>query len=150
MSAYIKNPKDQGGSKFLSAQDQEDFEQEMHIKAWLEREGRAADFGYEHINRKGNARNTLVRAHVHLDAKVQEDGSGTFADLVAGSDGRDLECAGGDRPADELSDAPANLDELFCAYAAPIIKLVGNAQARVDIEDLYLEYLREQCELLAV
>jgi len=97
---YKRNPKDPGGSKHVCAQDEEDFAQERAIQDWLEREGRVDDFGFEHINRKGNARNTLVRAQVRLDAKVQEDGSSTFADLIAGCDGRDLECAGGDRPAD--------------------------------------------------
>lgn len=109
---YVRNQKDPGGSKYLCAQDEEDFEQEKAIKDWLEREGRADDFGYQHINRKGTARNTLVRAQVRLDAQIQTDETGTFADRIAGSDGRDLECAGG---AGSTDDADANTAPFYLA-----------------------------------
>lgn len=99
---YLRNPKGTKGGKYgPSEQDQADFEQEKLIKEWLEREGRTDEFGYQHINRKGLARNTTVRAQVRLDQQIREDGTGTFADLIAGCDGRDLECG---RDSDETPD----------------------------------------------
>jgi hypothetical protein len=92
---YVRNPKDAGGSKWISAQDEEDCAQEKLIQEWLKREGIASEFGLKHINSKGTARNTLVRAQVRLDQKIKDDGSNTFADLIAGCDGRDLVCRGG-------------------------------------------------------
>jgi hypothetical protein len=89
---YVKNPKLKTNSNY-SGEDLEDFEQEKAIREWLEREGRAAEFEYTSINRKGTARNSFNSRTVSLDKKVHEDGSRTLADLVAGSDGRDL--AGG-------------------------------------------------------
>lgn len=77
--------------KWTCEQDEEDFEQEKLIKDWIGQR-RDVEFEFQHINRKGNARNTLIRASISLDQKIGEDSSGTFADLIAGSDGRDLEC----------------------------------------------------------
>lgn len=93
---YVRDPNAAGGSKFVSAEDQEDFAQEQEIQQWLEREGLAGQFELKHITRKGTARNTLVRAEVRLDQEIADDGSGTFADLIAGSDGRDLYGGGDD------------------------------------------------------
>ncbi len=99
--AYIKNQKDPGGSKFVCAEDHEDFEQEKLIQEWLKREGRSGQLEYHHINSKGNARNTLVKASISLDQKVGDEIDGArFGDLIAGSDGRDLEC-GSDPPETE-------------------------------------------------
>lgn len=92
---YKRNPKDLGGSKFISAQDQEDCAQEKIIQQWLKQQGNASEFDFKHINRKGTARNTLVKAEVRLDQKIKNDGDSTFADFIAGSDGRDL-YSGGD------------------------------------------------------
>ncbi len=111
---YIKNQKDQGGSKWLCAQDQEDFEQEKLIKEWLKHEGNDSEFGYQHINRKGNARNTLVRASISLDQKITEDGQGTFADLIAGCDGRDLVCR------DDTDESPAEAIEVIYGYLSAL------------------------------
>jgi hypothetical protein len=90
---YIRNPKGQLGL-LISEQDIDDYEQEKQIQEWLEREGKSGAIEFKHINRKGNARNTLVKAHVRLDQAVGDEGDGTrtFADIIAGSDGRDLEC----------------------------------------------------------
>jgi len=92
---YIRNPKDLGGSKWISAQDEEDCAQEKLIQQWLKQQGAIEQFDFKHINRKGTARNTLVKAEVRLDQKIREDGDSTFADFIAGSDGRDL-LGGGD------------------------------------------------------
>lgn len=94
--------------QWLCAEDEEDYAQERLIKEWLEREGGARDFEYKHINRQGNARNTLVRAQVRLDQQINEDGSGTFADLIAGCDGRDLECGRSDHEANDASTSAAD------------------------------------------
>jgi hypothetical protein len=92
---YIRNPKGTKGSKYGPCeQDEEDFGQEKLIQDWIKSQGNAVEFEFQHINRKGNARNTLVKAQVRLDQQISEDGSGTFADLIAGSDGRDLYCGG--------------------------------------------------------
>ncbi len=91
--SYIRDPKGTRGGKFgPSEQDEEDCEQEKLIQEWLKQQGSAAEFEYKHINRKGSARNTVVRAQVRLDQKIKDDTAGTFADLIAGCDGRDLEC----------------------------------------------------------
>jgi len=97
---YIRNPKGitSGGKWDTNEEDKEDYEQERRIQEWLKQQGNSAEFGYEYINRKGNARNTLIKASVRLDQKIGEDGTGTFADLIVGSDGRDL--VGGDEPLD--------------------------------------------------
>lgn len=76
--------------KWLCEQDADDFEQELSIQKWLESQDEAPEFDFKHISSKGTARNTLVRASFSLDQKITEDSSGTFADLIAGSDGRDL------------------------------------------------------------
>lgn len=84
----------------LCDQDREDFEQEKRINEWLNRDysGRPELLESWHINRKGNARNTLIQARFSLDQNVRKDDArgGTFADLVAGYDGRDLENGDGD------------------------------------------------------
>ena len=72
-------------------QDDEDFEQERLIEQWLEREGKSGSIDLKHITSKGTVRNTLVKASISLDQEITQDGGGTFADLIAGLDGRDLE-----------------------------------------------------------
>lgn len=91
---YIRNPKGLSGGKYeANEQDVEDFEQEQLIREWLEREGGAGEFEFKHISSKGTARNTIDKRSIRLDAKVSdEEGSRTYADLIAGCDGRDLEC----------------------------------------------------------
>ena len=77
--------------KWLCDKDQEDFEQEKLIHEWIISQQQSdIEFDFKHINSKGNARNTLVRASFSLDQKISEDTKGTFADLIAGCDGRDL------------------------------------------------------------
>ncbi len=86
---YIRNPK--GIAQF---DDTEDFEQEMRIREWLKCEGMHDEFEFQHITRKGTARDTRIGAHggfVRLDQKIGDDESSTFADIIAGCDGRDLE-----------------------------------------------------------
>lgn len=87
--------------KFICDEDIEDYEQELRIKEWLNREG-IDGFELKHITRNGTARNTRVRASISLDQKISEDSTGTFADLIAGSDGRDYffgeECDEGSKP----------------------------------------------------
>lgn len=100
---YKRNPKAVGGSKFISAQDEEDCAQEKLIQQWLKQQGNVGAVDFKHINRKGTARNTLVKAEVRLDQKIGDDTDTTFADFIAGSDGRDL-YSGGD--ADELKPEP--------------------------------------------
>ena len=129
-SPYIRNPKDPGGSKYLCAQDEEDFEQEKQIEAWLAREGRSGELEFQHFNRKGNARNTLVRAQVRLDAQISEDETGTFADLIAGSDGRDLELRTDLGRVAELADA--------------VIALVKDDSAREEVRRIYFNWMMEQ------
>jgi hypothetical protein len=74
--------------KWIQEQDEEDFEQEKKIKEWLGDSNEQFDF--KHISSNGTARNTLVKASISLDQKIQEDSSGTFADIIMGSDGRTL------------------------------------------------------------
>lgn len=76
---------------YLCDQDIEDHEQEKLIQSWLNQKGNPK-FEYQHINSKGNPRNTLVRASFSLDQKIKENSTGTFSDLIAGCDGRDFEC----------------------------------------------------------
>jgi hypothetical protein len=76
----------------VNDQDQEDFDQEKQIREWLEREGNTGTVEFKHINSKGRARNTLLKGSISLDQEITDDGAGTFADIIAGSDGRDLEC----------------------------------------------------------
>lgn len=80
--------------KWICEQDEEDYEQDKAIKDWIENnpQGRDVDFEYKFINSKGKTRNTLVRAALSLDQQIQSDTTGTFADLIKGSDGRDLYC----------------------------------------------------------
>lgn len=93
MNQYQRNPKGVRGGKYgPSEQDEEDCEQEKLIKEWLKQQGANEQFEFKHINSKGTARNTLVRAQVRLDQQVFDDSAGTFADRIAGCDGRDLEC----------------------------------------------------------
>ncbi len=92
--------------KWICEQDEEDYEQDKAIKDWIENnpQGRDVDFEYKFINSKGKTRNTLVRAALSLDQQITDDGLGTFADLIKGSDGRDLYC--GESPgADAFIDA---------------------------------------------
>lgn len=77
---------------YISNEDTEDFEQEKKIQEWLSsiaNESRKIEFDFKHITSKGTARNTRVRASISLDQKISEDSEGTFADIIAGCDGRD-------------------------------------------------------------
>lgn len=112
---YIRNPKGiEGHAWGPSEQDQEDFEQEKRIEEWLKSEGSAVEFGYQYRNSKGNARNSGVRAQVRLDQKIGEDRSRTYADIIAGCDGRDLEGRG------ELVDLEAEARETIFWYLSSI------------------------------
>lgn len=95
---YIRDPKGKRGGQGkwgAGEEDLEDYEQERVIQEWLKREGRVGEIELKHITGKGNVRNTLLKASFSLDQRIStEDGSRTFADLIAGSDGRDLECGG--------------------------------------------------------
>jgi len=88
---YVSSEK-RGGKYELCDEDKEDFKQEKLIQEWLEREGSAGAIEFKHISSKGTARNTLVKASIRLDEKIFDDGAGTYADLVVGSDGRDFDC----------------------------------------------------------
>jgi len=68
----------------LCDQDKEDYEQELRIQQWLDQTGNQNRIDLKHINREGNARNTLVRASFSLDQEIKEDSTGTFADFIAG------------------------------------------------------------------
>lgn len=94
---YIRNPKANrsGFGKFgATEEDIADFEQERQIEDWLNREGRAGQIELAYISSKGTVRSSLLKASISLDQQVgaHGDGRGTFGDLIAGSDGRDLEC----------------------------------------------------------
>lgn len=124
MSAYIRNPKEPGGTRHLALEDEEDFAQESAIREWLEREGRVSEFEYSAFTRKGTARSLVDRKSVRLEQKVRDEpGSRTYADIIAGSDGRDLECR---LDPDEADDGPetaadrleAELDLFFDAIGA--------------------------------
>lgn len=81
-----------GKNKFLSDEDLKDYEQEISIKKFLHSIGESDDgFDFKYINNKGNPRNFRVRASISLDQKIRKDSTGTFADIIAGSDGRDIE-----------------------------------------------------------
>jgi collagenase-like PrtC family protease len=72
-------------------EDVDDFEQEERIRQWLaSQKSGPSGFVFAYTSRKGNARHARVRASFSLDQKVFEDGKGTYQDIVAGSDGRDL------------------------------------------------------------
>jgi hypothetical protein len=75
---------------WINEEDEEDFEQEKKIRDWLNESGSKERFEFKSINREGNARHIGVAASFSLDQKVGEDTDTTFADVVAGSDGRDL------------------------------------------------------------
>ena len=92
----------------LSQEDLDDYEQEKQIQEWLARSGNKNGIDLVHINSKGNARNTRVRASVSLDQEIQTDSKGTFADLIAGhSDGSS---SLGRPDAENPRDAAATLD----------------------------------------
>lgn len=93
---YIRNQKGfiEGQGKWgICEQDKEDFDQEKIIQEWLKREGRTEQLEYKHISSKGTPRNTLDTRSIRLDQKVSDgESSRTYADIIAGSDGRNLEC----------------------------------------------------------
>lgn len=100
---YIRNPKGriERGKWEPGSDDFEDYEQESRIKEWLRNEGRTDEIDLKYINSKGNARCDFVKATIRLDQQIRnESGSATYADLIAGSDGRDLECRVGDNESD--------------------------------------------------
>lgn len=90
-------------------QDIEDYEQEKQIEEWLGKRN-SSKFEYQYINSKGNARNTLIKASFSLDQEIGKDGGGTFADIIIGSDGRDLECRR------EFDDSRRDLEEEISWY----------------------------------
>jgi len=92
---YVRSQRGLKGGKYETCeQDVEDFEQEKLIQEWLDQTG-AGEIEFKYISRKGTARNTLDKRSVRLDAQVSDEaGSRAFADIIAGSDGRDLECGG--------------------------------------------------------
>lgn len=106
---YVRNPKGITKKYGPSEQDEEDFEQEQRIKEWIASQN-GGEFGYQYINSKGNARNSGIKASVSLDQKITPDGTGTFADIIAGHDGRDLECGVG---ADEDEIDPGEKIEVY-------------------------------------
>jgi hypothetical protein len=139
--AYIKNQKDPGGSKWICAQDEEDFEQEKLIKQWLEREGRVEQIDYRHINSKGHARNTLVKASISLDQKVSDEADGArFGDLIAGSDGRDLECGG------ELPEPEREAEEIIHGYLFALGFNQGEVECLVKILKSSIKVKQSLCE----
>ena len=87
---------------WISEEDEEDFEQEKKIRDWLNESGSKERFDFKSINREGNARHIGVNAAFSLDQKVGEDTDTTFADFVAGSDGRDLFSGGDAGPTEYL------------------------------------------------
>lgn len=92
----------------VNEEDEQDFEQEKIIQEWISQQS-AREFEFKYINRKGNARNTTFKG-ISLDQKIKEDGSGTFADIIAGCDGRDLECG---REPDEVDVDPKDQIESY-------------------------------------
>lgn len=134
---YIRDPSGRNNGKWgINDQDQDDFEQEVLIQQWLESQGHGG-FDFKHISRKGTARNTLIAASFSLDQEIKIDGagSGTYADLIVGRDGRDL--FDGDNN-DEEQDPYAEL----CGYVGAILGLVRGAEAREWAEATYEEWIR--------
>jgi hypothetical protein len=135
------------GNKFLSQEDEEDYEQEKAIQDWLKTQQRANDkFNYQYINSKGNARNSRVRASFSLDQKIKEGETGALADFVAGSDGRDL-YNGEAADAGEYLDAYLaclGLDEETSEWVVKTLKLsVGQSKLHLEtfLTDLEWEKL---------
>jgi hypothetical protein len=77
--------------QFVCDQDREDFEQEKRVNAWLAEAHPGRALEATHTTRHGTARNTLVRAAISLDQPVIEGETLSFADLIPGKDGRELE-----------------------------------------------------------
>lgn len=76
---------------FKNREDNEDYEQELAIREWLRRNG-SPRFDFTSINSKGNSRHIGDMGSFSLDEKIaNDDGCGTYADIIAGSDGRDME-----------------------------------------------------------
>lgn len=124
-NSYLRNLKGIKGGKFgANGQDQEDFEQEKLIQKWLEREGKSGSIEFKHISRKGTARNTVDQRSVRLDAQVSDERDArTYADVIAGNDGRDLECGldavePDERPETAADRLDKNLDLFFDAIGA--------------------------------
>lgn len=122
----------------INEEDEEDFEQEKLIKEWLEREGRDGEIELKHISRKGTARNTLVKASISLDEKMSDDDSkGTFADLIAGCDGRDLDDGEPDDPFER------EIEELeWCVWA--VINLAKSQETKLWARELYQQWCEQQ------
>ena len=138
--AYIKNPNGSAGGQGkwgANEQDLEDFEQEKLIQDWLRENGGDTEFEFKHISSKGTPRNTLIKASFSLDQEIKTDSSGTFADLIIGSDGRDLECGPVVDDFDErLSEAEAMI--------TGVISLARSAAARLWAEKVFRQWLKEQ------
>lgn len=76
--------------RYVSEQDVEDHEQEKLINDWLKKAGSTERVESAYTNSQGNLRGSFNKPHVSLDQKVFEEDGFTYADIIAGSDGRDL------------------------------------------------------------
>lgn len=122
----------------ISEQDEEDYEQEKLIKEWADKND-IRGLEYEYINSKGGARNSLVRASFSLDQEIGEDGGGTFADIIAGCDGRDLECR------EEFDDTTRDLDQEISWY---LFALGFNQEGVVWLKKIFQKSMRNKKMLL--
>ncbi len=119
-------------------EDIEDFEQEKLIQEWLRSTGNAGRIELKHTTSKGTARNTLIKAAISLDEKMSDnDDSGTYADLIAGSDGRDLEYG---EPDDSFE---REIEELQWTIQA-IICLASTKSAQAWAEIIYKQWCEQQ------
>jgi hypothetical protein len=89
-------------------QDKEDAEQERKILEWA----KSADkqITLTHINQSGTISSSLCRGSFSLDeATSTEERSGTYADIIAGSDGRELYDDDPDRGYEQILDRADDL-----------------------------------------
>jgi hypothetical protein len=135
-------------NKWIADEDVEDFEQEQKIREWLNKNGETkpdhSGFDFKYISSKGTARNSRVRASLSLDQKIQEDSRGTFADIIAGSDGRDL-YRGEEPSADQILDAHLacmGFDEELSEWIIKTLKLSVN-QKKTPYEKFLISLLSE-------
>ncbi len=116
---------------WVNEEDGQDFEQEKQILLWAEAAGIGEQFNFQHISRKGTARNTLIKAQIRLDQKITYDSSGTFANFVSGSDGRDLYSGGDHFEPGEMIDAYLyflGFDEEFTQWLIKMSKSSPNLE----------------------
>ena len=112
----------------INEEDTDDFEQERAIQAWIKSEG-PIEFDFKHITSKGTARNTLVKASFSLDQKMSDDtGSGTFADRIVGSDGRDLVIGDDFREEpDEVANFKTDIEWLLACVKSEVARVWATA-----------------------